>query len=202
VHLTEQLAQSEEWMVGCADLINGANIPMMTGRHRVSASLFRLSIEHQSAIHLLIDNGVVGSALALLRPQFEGYVRGSWFLHCGREADVAAFLRGREPPKIDYLITDISKISDADHTRLPAIKARIWKLFNDFTHGGAIQVKARDGDNEFDTGYLPQHVSGALRYAVIVSHLSGVGLAALTDNARLAIDLHALFRQLYPDLVG
>ena len=47
-------------------------------RHRIPAQLFDLAIEHGSGIHNLIAANICASAFALVRSEFECFVRGAW----------------------------------------------------------------------------------------------------------------------------
>ena len=47
----------------------------------------RLSVaqDHHCAIVLLLQEGLCASAFALLRLEFEAYLRGAWLAHCASE---------------------------------------------------------------------------------------------------------------------
>lgn len=141
--LESAIERSRRWMVECSELVDGQNFET-TSRLRVACSLLHLCIEHQMAIHTLVDHGVIGPAFALIRLQFESYVRGVWFHRCATDPVIASFLGGAEPPKIDILIRDIESIPTFDEGLLSATKKQNWRNLNDFTHGGTIQVKARN----------------------------------------------------------
>ena len=81
--LESQIAKSAEWMTGAMPLLNGIRFET-TNRRRVAVALLHLSVEHQTGIHVLVDNGVIGSAFAPIRPQFETFVRGAWYLGARR----------------------------------------------------------------------------------------------------------------------
>ncbi len=50
-----------------------------------------LALEHSLAVRLLISDGRLPSAFALLRPQFESLVRGIWLLHAANESWIEKF---------------------------------------------------------------------------------------------------------------
>ena len=89
-----------------------------SNRSRISVSLLHLSIEHQKGIHVLVGNNVIGSAFALLRPQFEAYVRGLWYNRCSTEKDLEKFISGNEPPRINDLISSIEETQGFTHGAL------------------------------------------------------------------------------------
>lgn len=107
--LDDAIATSAKWLNECNARLDGAPINA-SYRNRVSAGLLHLSLEHHGAIQLLISNKPhphYGSALALLRPQFEGFGRGVWFHHCASERRLTNFINNCEPPGIDQLILAI-----------------------------------------------------------------------------------------------
>ncbi|HTP66452.1 MAG TPA: hypothetical protein VMJ66_13755, partial [Geobacteraceae bacterium] len=125
-------------MVDYAAMIEGATFPT-TNRHRVAISLLHLCLEHHQGIHVLIDQNVIGSAFALLRPQLETYVRGVWFHHCAEDEQIQTFLEGGDPPRFGNLIEAIEQIEGFDCGTLSDIKNTVYRNLNDFTHGGATQ---------------------------------------------------------------
>jgi hypothetical protein len=63
-------------------------------------------IEHGMAIVVLVGEDLYGSALALVRLQFEAYVRGIWLAQCASDSEVDK--AGRDDfPKIDPIIKSL-----------------------------------------------------------------------------------------------
>ncbi len=85
-----QLEESAKWMKRCVSIVNGLDFET-TKRLRLSLSLLHLCVEHQTGIHVLVDHGVIGSAFALIRPQFEAYLKGVWFHRCATDEQISAF---------------------------------------------------------------------------------------------------------------
>lgn len=164
---------------------------------RVAVSLLHLCIEHQTAVHTLVDHGVIGSAFALLRPQFESYVRGVWYHRCATDAQVASFFGGAEPPKISPLIEAIERLPGFDDGVLTLIKKGTWRELNDFTQGGTIQVKARNSRDEVASNWKREHIIGLLESAVVFSKLGAVGIAAAVEDNRPAQELQAGYQCIY-----
>lgn len=183
-------------MVKCAALIDGVSFST-SDRARVSVSLHHLCIEHHIGIHTLVDQGVYGSAFALFRPQFEAYVRGAWCHFCASDNQVMKFLNGSDPPPINSQIVDLEVTGSFDSDSLSRMKAQVWKNLNDFTHGGAIQVKARNTRDEVIQSYKPEHVAGLVTSSSTLALLAGVGIAAVVANDALAVGLRDEFRSVY-----
>ena len=187
--LEEALKKSERWMVECNSLLKGTSFPP-TDRNWVAITLQHLSIEHHQGVHVLLDRNVVGSALALLRPQLEAYIRGVWFHYCATDKQVRDFKRGKgRLPEFGQLIEAIEKIDGYDCGTLSAFKKDVYGVFNDFTHGGSIQVRARISGGEVVSSYLPEHVLGALSESMKLSMLAAVAAAIATGETILANNL-------------
>lgn len=183
-------------MVRCAALIDGVTFAS-SDRARVSISLHHLCIEHHTGIHTLVDQGIYGSAFALFRPQFEAYVRGAWYHFCASEIQVNKFLKGNDPPPINTLITELEAKGGFDAGSLSCMKSQIWNNLNDFTHGGATQVKARNTRNGVTQSYKPEHLVGLVTSSSALALLAAVGIAAVIDNDALAASLHDEYRFVY-----
>lgn len=100
MELQSAIEKSEQWMIKASLMCDGIEIDS-SARCRIPATLFHLCVEHQQGIYTLTKEELLGSAFALLRPQFEAYVRGVWYHHCASESKLDSFLKGSEPPKIN-----------------------------------------------------------------------------------------------------
>lgn len=168
-----------------------------TNRMRVAVALMHLSLEHQTGIHSLVSLGVIGSAFALFRPQFEAYVRGVWYHRCATDAQISLFIDGEQPPKINVLIEEIEKLEAFDEKLLSSTKSQLWPKLNDFTHGGTTQVKARCSVDEVTQNYKEEHIANLLTASASLSLMAGVALAAAVGTEALARELHSTFWHIY-----
>ncbi|MCC8996068.1 MAG: hypothetical protein LM517_03205 [Nitrosomonas sp.] len=194
--LERAIEQSEQWMIRSSNLADGLDISSAT-QIRVAAALFHLCTEHQQAVHTLANHGLMGSAFALLRPQFEAYVRGVWYHRCATDDQLDVFIKGAESPRIDQLLSDIAKIADFNGESLIATKTGIWGVLNDFTHGGSVQVRARLAPTEIARNYKTEHIVGMLRWSSILSFMGYVGMASIAENDLLANKLRDCFHSIY-----
>jgi hypothetical protein len=175
-------------MIRCASIIDGVSF-QTSNRNRVAVSLYHLCIEHHTGIHTLVDNNVYGSAFALVRPQFEAFVRGAWYHRCASDNQIDKFLRGGEPPPIKEQIETLEALDGFSGGFLKGIKDNAWKNLSDFTHGGAIQVKARNTTDEVVSRYKSEHVAGIVSMSVTLSLLAAVGISAVAGDDMLATKL-------------
>ncbi|WP_247263443.1 MULTISPECIES: hypothetical protein [Pseudomonas] len=186
--LQSAIEKSERWMVQSSSLVDGLEIDPSV-RSRVAASLFHLCTEHHQAVHTLTNQELFGSAFALMRPQFEAYVRGVWYHRCALDSKLNSFIKGGEPPRISELLTDIGNLSDFDSQALLETKQAVWGVLNEFTHGGAVQVRARITSTEIVRNYKNEHIVCMLHWSSILSFMGYVGMAAIAENDVLANNL-------------
>jgi len=139
----------------------------------------------------------LGSAFALFRPQFEAYVRGVWYHFCATEDDLLRFLSGSQPPHIDTLIEQLERRGAFSEGNLRRMKSETWRNLCDFTHGGAIQVKARNTRDEIVRNYRLEHVAGLLTASATLALLAGTAIAAIVESDSLATKLQTAFRSIY-----
>jgi hypothetical protein len=194
--LERAIKQSELWMVRSSNLADGLDISSAPNC-RVGAALFHLCTEHQHAVHTLVNHGLIGSAFALLRPQFEAYVRGVWYHRCATDEQLNAFIEGAAPPKIGHLLSDIAELTDFNSDSLIATKKGVWEVLNDFTHGGSVQVRARLTPIEIARNYKTEHIVSMLRWSSILSFLGYVGMASIAANDPLANQLRDSLHSIY-----
>lgn len=142
---------------------------------------------------------MIGSAFALIRPQFESYLRGVWFHRGATDNQVSRFLSGEEPPKVGAIIDAVQKLEEFEEGALGNTKKEIWRNLNDFTHGGTIQVKARNTKDEIIGNYRLEHIAGLLQSSVTLSLLAGMAIANAVNDAELANNLLSLYRRTYEE---
>ena len=88
--LIDLLERSKEIMEWVADQLNDMKIPELPHDKRLKfvGACQHLAIEHTHAIVVLVDQRLLGLALALQRPMFEAFLKGLWFIHAATKAQV------------------------------------------------------------------------------------------------------------------
>lgn len=84
-----------------------------------------------------------GSALAMLRPMFEAYVRGRWLLYAAADAAVDDAGRDKFPRDFGLLLRDLQTVDTALGPFLAKMKEANWSALCSFTHTGYLQIGAR-----------------------------------------------------------
>ena len=155
-------------------------------RTRAAGSCFAMAQGHHHAIVLLIEERLFASAFALLRIEFEAYVRGEWLNQCASNDIVDAFLRGKEPPKIDCLLTALEMLEPFNEKVLSQIKQKTWKSMCAYTHTGGLHVQRWNTEDAIEANYSKEEILEVLGFAEIIASLSVIGVARLADNDLLA----------------
>lgn len=101
--LTNEIARSLCLVEDLRAMVHEIDIPD-NSRTRVAGACFAIAQEHHQAIVRLIEWKLYAAAFALLRLEFEAYVRGEWFSSCAKDTEIEAFLNDKEPPYhfLDY----------------------------------------------------------------------------------------------------
>lgn len=73
-----------------------------TPRVQAAAGCLLIAQDHHHAIVVLLASRIYASVFALIRIQFEAYIRGEWLSLCASDLEVTKFLHGDEPPYGKY----------------------------------------------------------------------------------------------------
>lgn len=62
--------------------------PLESAKNSLSVSTFNIVLEHSTSIHLLVENGLMISALSIFRMQYDAMIRQLWIQHLASELDI------------------------------------------------------------------------------------------------------------------
>lgn len=116
------------------DALFGGLTQCASTREVAAAALFQLALAHHKGIFTLLDQRLALSAAALLRPQWESFVRGSYMLSITDEEASNVLSEGKYFPNFPDLLAVIP--DDEGRALLIEIHEENRTLANDFTHGG------------------------------------------------------------------
>ncbi len=157
-------------------------------RTRTAAGCFDTVLEHQVAISILLENRLYGSAFALARSVFEGYIRGIWLYKCATDSQVTRFLKGKLDQTFQELIDDIEKLDGYIVGVMSKAKKAGWTTLNGFTHTGSVQVLSRNSDEFIESNYPESDIVAISGFVNATALLAGVEVACLskTEPEKLA----------------
>src|SRR3546814_11195489 len=131
----------------------------MATTHRIPAQLYDLALEHAASILHLIDTCRYASAFALVRCEFECFVRGAWIHHRATDEEIEQFVEKDEiKPKIWQLIEALEQHPPFDDTILSNAKEMAWKRMNGYKDWKNV-ASGKEWAGRVDTGgrrHLPQ----------------------------------------------
>lgn len=163
---------------------------------RVPGALFDLAIEYQDGIVHLASARIYGPAFALIRAQFEAFVRGTWLRLCATPVELKRFTESDKiKQKFWELIDAIEAHPEFGDQVLSGIHQKVWKAMNSYTHAGMLQVARRMKAGSIEPNYEPAEVLEVIQAAGFFA------LLALHQIGRMAGD-HELVTKTHDLLVG
>jgi hypothetical protein len=139
-----------------------------------------LSLDHHTAIILLLRNRIYGSALALVRPVFEAMLRAHWVVGCAKDVEVDPLSEARDfdvMSRVDANRIDAAFQADG-FFRQASIDAS--KAMNAYTHSGLPQLVRQFSGTRVEASYSEPDVQEGLRASAASVLLLGYLLAKLT----------------------
>ena len=165
-----------------SDWINsqlGTTADLPSRLERIAMALFGIALEHRAAALLLVGISARTSAMALLRPVFEAYIRGYWMAVCATDEAAQAFMQGRGSPSLDSMVSALKKRTAAGAV-LDRLRISHGPQFHDYTHGGGRQVSRWLKPDDIG----PNHTDEEM--ASVVSYLDSIGLMVCIARELLA----------------
>lgn len=167
--------------------LDGLTLAEPCKRSYLSGACLHASIEHGFAILVLVDEGLFGSALALVRLQFEAYVRGLWLAQCASDSEVDKAGCDKFPQKIDDMIARLEERGLLEGKLLSMIKGNAWKSLNSLTHTGYHQIGPRLNRDGIGSFFDDDQIRVALSWAEALAILSAVAFAGLAKDDQFAL---------------
>ena len=134
------------------------------------------------AIVELVHAMLHGSALALVRPMSEAYVRGMWLMYAATDEGVDRAGRDRFPNKTD-IVTALEK---SHFSSQPFSDNQSWKRLCSYTHTGYQQIGARLTSQGLGWNYQDSEILEALLWADTTTLAAAAAVAIEAQNDPLA----------------
>lgn len=184
----DRFSRCKDSMIWVQQHLDGLTLAEPCKRSHLSGGCLHACIEHGMAIVVLVGEGLCGSALALVRLQFEAYVRGIWLAQGASDSEVDK--AGRDDfPKIDPIIRSLEKPGLLDSSVLSMIKSNLWKPLNSLTHTGYQQIGPRLNSKGIGSYFDDDQIRLALNWAEALAILGAVAFAGLAKDDQLALVL-------------
>jgi hypothetical protein len=175
--------------------------PYPTLRFEIASQAGRLALEHGNSSLMLMSNGLMASAFALLRPQFECLVRGFWLAYAASDewviklAQPLTVLTARRAGEGPMLAEMFKHLEHADEAPRPIVaqlqeyREVTWKALNSFSHGGIHPL------SKFVSGYSPQLTYDSLRNANAVLAVTCQFLSVMTGDSENMIGVRRIHEE-------
>ena len=162
-------------------------------RHRIPAQLCDLSLDHAAGIVTLIANGRHSSGFALIRCQFECFVRGAWLHYRATEQEIERFVANDEIRlNMAALIAALEAAPPFEDKLLSNVKERAWVPMNGYTHGGVHQVSRRLQGDYIEPVFEDESLLEVLQFAGTMALIAFGEIAAMADRGDLAAEAQAM----------
>ncbi|HCM68695.1 MAG TPA: hypothetical protein DIS62_06950 [Candidatus Kerfeldbacteria bacterium] len=183
----ERIRKAGEFVEWLRQSVHEQALPA-NNRNRTAGACYAIAQDHHHAIVLLLENRLYASCFALLRLEFEAYVRGTWLALCANDIQIEKFISDPkwEPPKIDELLCTIEQTPGFSEKILSQIKSQSWHSMCAYTHTGGLHIQRWNTSDGIEPNYSPDEVEEVLSFSEIISALSVIGLAQLAANDEIA----------------
>jgi hypothetical protein len=142
-------------------------------------------MEHQKAIVVLAHKELYGSAFSLLRLVAESYIRGVWLHKCASEDQIEKFVRDKVPD-FASLVSAVEKLESHKGGVFSEMRSTSWKLLNDYTHTGYVQICSRLTADSIQANYHGDEVLQALDCADAYGYVTAIAICDLASEVELA----------------
>jgi hypothetical protein len=153
-----------------------------TERNRLALSALYAALDHHAGLVLLFCVELYAPGFALLRPAYEGFVRGTWLRYCASEKQVRDFSRGRALPSILELLSDIERTGPfAGERILSSAHSRNWQTLCGFAHNGIQQSILHLQADEIARTCPRPKIDEALSFAGAIATLARLIVCTIAD---------------------
>ena len=182
-------------------------------RGEVALGMCSVALEHSVSLRMLVANGCMTSAVALMRLQYESVTRAMWLLYVAKESSItkltAPLTRDNEQaaknlPSVIEMLEELrkgvgTKLPVAAYEMLVAFRQASWTSLNSYVHGG-IHALRRHADS-----FPVQLILDIVRNSNALSTMAGMTLSLLTGDERVAHSMGRIqidFADCLPDLLA
>jgi hypothetical protein len=168
-------------------------------RLTLTLAYFNLSLDHHSAIILLMRNKLFGAAMAVVRPIFENMMKAHWIVKCATDAQVDKIAEKDHDifPRMGEMAAAVDKAySDPNGEPLDFFqqtKKDAWKAMNSYTHSGLLQLGRQFNRQRVEALYCSEDLISGLRASTASVLMLGYLLAKITAKESEAKDIEGLF---------
>lgn len=173
----EALGIAKDVAIWNAERIYGVEIHTNDPGH-MAVTAFTVVHEHQRACGQLTYSGLLGSAMALMRPSFEAFVRGIW-LQWADDSELHRFQQGEDSLNLEKAIKLIvARSGETRYSDMLAIWQASKKTLHNYVHHSYQSLIRRSG--EFDVP--PEEVVSLLNFSSSMAVHASIEITELMER--------------------
>ncbi|QWM99701.1 hypothetical protein DGN21_10540 [Xanthomonas sp. MLO165] len=173
----EALGIAKDVAIWNAERIYGVEIHTNDPGH-MAVTAFTVVHEHQRACCQLTYSGLLGSAMALMRPSFEAFVRGLW-LQWADDSELHRFQQGEDSLNLEKAIKLIvARSGETRYSDMLAIWQESKKTLHNYVHHSYQSLIRRSG--EFDVP--PEEVVSLLNFSSSMAVYASIEITELMER--------------------
>ncbi|MDI1298803.1 hypothetical protein [Methylotenera sp.] len=157
-------------------------------RTKLGAGCLQLAQDHHVSILLLIEKSYYSSAFALLRVQFDSFLRGVWILRLASDKKINDYNKNRLDIKMNEMIKMVSSLPDYENTEFESMSKSL-KAMNSYTHSG-YSANLNHQDNGFiQQNHKKEDILNILKHASYFGSLASIEILQLAQDEISSSDL-------------
>jgi hypothetical protein len=162
---------------------------------QVAAALFFVVLDHHVGIIKLVEGRLHAPAMALLRPQWDSFLRGMWYSHVASAEESGEFRGGGKAPKPERIIKALENADIAAPGSLSSTHAQTWDILCDYAHSGSRQVNSHLSGDAVERTCSDSDLAGILKVASYHVLPAAFGVAELAGRMALVQRLFEIGRK-------
>lgn len=163
------------------------------------------SLEYHNAILILCEKKKYGSSIALLRSQFESFVKGTWYFHCASDEEIDDVYNDKLNKAFGSILSELKSQNVSAWEDNLLIKNQFWSQLCGFTHTGAPQLGRRFKDGNISPNYSEEliesmlNLSNLLAFKTLLEMLPHVDEHVPKEEIVQIISSNRMLKDLYND---
>ncbi len=145
------VAASHDFVAALDALLDGLTIAR-DAKSRSSCACMRLAREHHFAIIKLVEVFAYASAFALLRVQYEAFVRGIWIRDCATEPEILKFQKG-SCKDLGDMVVEIKRKTESWADELEVLHKKSVGGLSDYVHSGSRAISRQISFDSIEPTY-------------------------------------------------
>jgi hypothetical protein len=191
--LRAEIVESLKLADWIGDTIENSSVPN-TPRACNAMALYHVVFSHHSAVLVLFNHGFRLSALALLRPLLESFLRGNWVEVQASDKELNDFLAKDNSLKYEQLLAAAERLSDDN--ALSDLVRLLWVRLCSFTHSGAYLLNRNQDANTIGDLTTESDCMSAIYFSNSTAFLTLIHVLKLIDRNEILLQASEKYNEI------